>query len=115
MSNSTDTPSGESIVECQFQNGSISVYDTYLTIERAKGSNYENKRIEMNEIYDVTHTSGIITGHIQIHQHGVEPDAGGFFTHPVDENTLYFQRAKRSCAEQARDAIIERMAGDRAE
>lgn len=103
----------EPIVSCSLQNGILSVYETHVTIERKSRSNYDDKRIDMGDIYDVEFTPGIMTGHLQIKQRGIEPATGGVFTHPVDENTLYFPRLDRACARDARDAILERMGEDR--
>lgn len=108
-----DDSSAEPIVACSLQNGTLRVYETHVTIERKSRSNYDDKQIEMEEIYDIDYSPGIMSGHLQIKQRGVEPASGGLFTHPVDENTLYFPRMDRSCAAEARDAIIEQMGGNR--
>ncbi|MEF8842320.1 MAG: hypothetical protein V5A62_11950 [Haloarculaceae archaeon] len=100
----------EPLVSCTLQGGTLSVYADRVSIERSSASMFEDKRIGMDEIRGVELTRGILTGHIQIVQAGVEPDEAGFLSHPVDENTLYFPRMRRDCAERARDAILERAA-----
>ena len=98
----------EPLVSCTLQGGTLSVYADRVSIERSGASMFEDKRIPMAEIRGVDFTAGITTGHIQIRQTGVDPDEAGFLSHPVDENTLYFSRMRRGCAERARDAILER-------
>ena len=98
----------EPLVTCTLQGGTLSVHDDRVTIERSSASMFGDKRIPMEEIRGVEFTAGIATGHIQIRQAGVEPDEAGLLSHPVDENTLYFPRLRRGCAERARDAILER-------
>jgi hypothetical protein len=98
----------EPVVSCRFQGGTLSVHDDHVSIERSSASMFEDKRIGMDEIHGVEVVPGILTGHIQIRQAGVEPAEAGFLSHPVDENTLYFPRLRRGCAERARDAILER-------
>lgn len=101
---------GEStpVVSCELQGGTLSVYDGRIEIDRSSASMFEDKTIEMEQVRDVEYSGGILTGHIQIRQTGVEPDEAGRFSHPVDENTLYFPRSERKCAMRARDAILER-------
>jgi hypothetical protein len=99
---------GEPLVSCTLQGGTLSIYADRVSIERSGASMFEDKRIPMAEIRGVDFTAGITTGHIQIRQTGVDPDEAGFLWHPVDENTLYFSRMRRGCAERARDAILER-------
>lgn len=98
----------EPLVTCILQGGTLSVHDDRVSIERSSASMFDDKRIPMEEIRGVEFTAGITTGHIQIRQAGVEPDEAGLLSHPVDENTLYFSRLRRDCAERARDAILER-------
>lgn len=100
---------GTPVVSCDLQGGTLSVYDQRIDIDRSSASMFEDKTIEMDEVRDVEYSGGILTGHIQIHQTGVEPDEAGRFSHPVDENTLYFPRSERPCARRARDAILERV------
>ncbi len=106
-----DAQSDEPIVSCELQGGTLSVFSTEVVIDRSSASIHEDKSIPYNEILDVDYSPGLLTGHIQIEQHGLEPGTGGLFSHPVDENTLYFPRSKRSCVRQARDAILERATG----
>lgn len=98
----------EPLVPCRFQGGTLSVYADHVALERSSASLFEDKRIPMAEVRGVDLSPGILTGHVQIRQAGVEPGAAGFLSHPVDENTLYFPRLRRGCAERARDAILER-------
>lgn len=102
----------EPIVSCDLQGGTLSVYEDRVVIDRTKRSMFEDKTIPMDEVWDVEYSGGITTGHVQIRQDGLEPDEPGMFSHPVDENTLYFPRTKRSCVKRARDAILERAGGD---
>lgn len=99
----------EPVVSCRLQGGTLSVFDDHVSIERSSASMFEDREIDVAEIRGVELVPGILTGHIQIRRVGVEPGEGGPFSHPVDENTLYFPRLGRSCAERARDAILERM------
>ncbi|MFT4923229.1 MAG: hypothetical protein ACI8XM_002455 [Haloarculaceae archaeon] len=110
MTGATDETDGDAtpIVSCDLQGGTLAVYEDRVTIDRSSASMFEDKSIEMAEIHGVEYSGGILTGHIQVRQEGVEPGEPGWFSHPVDENTLYLPRSKRSCAERARDAILER-------
>ncbi|MFC6940393.1 DUF4429 domain-containing protein [Salinirubellus sp. GCM10025818] len=105
----------EPLVSCRMQGGTLSVHADHVSIERSSASMFEDKRIPMGEIRGVDLSPGILTGHIQIRQAGVEPGEAGFLSHPVDENTLYFPRLRRGCAERARDAVLDRAALDRAD
>jgi hypothetical protein len=96
------------VVSCDLQGGTLSVYETRVEIDRSSASMFEDKSIGVEEIRDVEYAGGILTGHIQVRQVGFDHDEAGRFSHPVDENTLYFPRSKRSCAVRARDAILER-------
>lgn len=98
----------EPLVSCRLQGGRLSVYPDRVAIERSSASMFEDKDIPMEEIRGVDLSPGILTGHIQIRQDGVEPGEAGFLSHPVDENTLYFPRLRRDCPERARDAILDR-------
>lgn len=102
----------EPLVSCTLQGGTLSIHADHVSIERSAASMFADKRIPMEEIRGVDLTAGIATGHVQIRQTGVEADEAGFLSHPVDENTLYFPRLRRGCAERARDAILERITGD---
>lgn len=113
MDDSTADAEGDPapVVSCDLQGGTLSVFEGRVDIDRSSASMFEDKSIDVAEIRGVEYTDGILTGHIQIRQDGVEPDEPGRFSHPVDENTLYFPRSKRSCARRARDAILERAGG----
>lgn len=105
---SGDATDEDPIVSCSLQGGTLSVFDDRIVVDRSSSSMHEDKTIPMASVRDVEYAGGITTGHIQIVQDGVEPASAGFLSHPVDENTLYFPRKKRSCAVRARDAILER-------
>ncbi len=105
MDDSTDDP----IVSCDLQGGTLSVYADRVDIDRTSNSMFEDKSIDMVEIRDVEYSSGVMTGHIQVRQDGVEPDEPGLISHPVDENTLYFPRTERPCARRVRDEILDRI------
>lgn len=104
-----DDPRGDvaadPVLTCSFQDGTLFVYDDHLFIARAGPSKFEDKAIPRNEIVDVEYSKGGAIGYLQIDQVGVENDAGGFMTAPVDENTLHFGRGGRDCAERARDEL----------
>lgn len=104
-SEDTDTP----VTSGTFQGGTLSVFEEHVDIERSSRSMFDDKRIEMDDIYAIEFSKGFVTGHLQIKQTGVDPDTGGFLSHPVDENTVYFPRNKRPDAEAVRDAILERI------
>lgn len=99
----------EPVVACDFQNGSLSVHDDGIVIDRSSNSMFDEKFVPMEEVRDVTYSGGFLSGHIQIEQDGVDPDEGGLLSHPVDENTLHFPRTKRPEAKEAHDAILERI------
>jgi len=101
-------PSGDPIVSCELQGGTLSVYEDHVFIDRSSASMYADKSIPLEEVVDVNYSGGIMSGHIQLVQTGVEADESGFLSKPVDENTLYFPRTGRQCASRARDAILER-------
>jgi len=96
------------LVTLRCQDGTLFVYEDHVHIERASFSKFEDKSIGMDEIRDVTYSGGIVIGHIQLEQIGVEPAGDGWFSSPVDENTLHFGWGQRDTASQARDAILER-------
>lgn len=102
----------EPIASGVFQGGTLSVFEEYVSIERSSRSMFEDKHIEMTEIYGVEYTDGFVTGHLQIKQTEMDLDSAGLLSHPVDENTLYFPRNKRTEARRVRDAIIERASGE---
>ena len=105
----------EPVFSCKLQGGRLSVHEDHVSIERSSASMFDDKRIPMTEIRGVELSPGLLTGHIQILQSGVEADEGGLFSHPVDENTMYFPRLGRGRAERARDAILERAGDGRAD
>jgi hypothetical protein len=105
----TDHP--DAVLVCEFQDGTLAVYEDEVRITRVPRSKFEAKTIPAAEITGVTYESGITVGYIQIEQAGVELDTGGLLSDPVDENTLHFQRNGRDCATEARDAILERASG----
>jgi hypothetical protein len=106
-----DGPETTPVVSCDLQGGTLSVHEDRVEIDRSSASMFEDKSIDTGEIRGVEYTGGILTGHIQIRQAGFESDESGRFSHPVDENTLYVPRSRRSCARRARDAILERAGG----
>lgn len=96
----------EPVLFCEFQDGTLFVYDDHVFIERAGPSKFEDKAIPRDKITDVTYEKRIAIGYLQFEQAGFENAAGGFLTTPVDENTLHFGRRDRDCAERARDEIL---------
>lgn len=96
------------LVSCDMQGGTLAVHDDRVVIDRSSASMFEDKTIPLAEVDDVGYSAGILTGHIQVRQTGVDADDAGLFGHPVDENTLYFGRSGRDCARRLRDAILER-------
>lgn len=117
-----DTPDGDEdaayhqeadpIVTCEFQDGTLYVFDDQLFIERTERSKFSEKWIALEQVTDVRYASRLVVGYIQIAQQGFENSEGGRLSAPVDENTLHFGHGKRACAKRARDAILERIAGD---
>lgn len=98
----------DAVVVCEFQDGTLAVYEDEVVIDRVPRSKFVGKTIPIDEITGVTYESGITVGYIQIEQAAVGLDSGGMFSDPIDENTLHFQRSGRDCATEARDAILER-------
>jgi hypothetical protein len=109
-----EDPDDESLVSCNCQDGTISVHEDRVLIERTSRSKYDDKQISMDEIVGVEYSTGFVIGYIQVEQAGVESSDGGVISSPVDENTLHFGYGVRDCASEARDAILERAAGDAA-
>lgn len=108
----TDAAShADAAVVCSFQDGTLAVYEDAAVIERASRSTFADKTIPLDEVVGVDYAEGITIGYLQIEQAGVEPDAGGLLSDPVNENTLHFGRGDRDCARDARDAILERVRG----
>lgn len=106
-----EVPDTEPVVSCTFQGGTVSVFEDCVVIDRSSASMFDDKRIPFDEVDGIEYERGLMTGHVQILQVGVEPADAGFLSHPVDENTLYVPRGKRDCARRLRDAIIERAKG----
>ncbi|MEF8899924.1 MAG: hypothetical protein V5A25_01685 [Halovenus sp.] len=107
---STPDAEDDPTVTCEFQDGTLKMFDERVVIERTSRSRFEDKEIHLTEVHGVTYTKRLIISYIQIEQAGVENDTGSRLSTPVDENTLHFGRGKRSCAERARDAIRDRLA-----
>jgi len=99
----------EPIVSCELKGGTLSIHEDGVMIERSSNSMFEDKFIPTADIWDVEYSGGFLAGHIQIKQDGVDPDDGGLFSHPVDENTLHFPRTKRPDVKDVHDAILERI------
>lgn len=91
---------------CEFQDGTLYVYDDHVYIKRAGPSSFEDKTIPREEITDVTYAKGVAIGYLQLEQAGFVNDTAGFLTSPVDANTLHFGRRDRDCAEAARDELL---------
>jgi hypothetical protein len=108
---SGSTRHADAVVVCEFQDGSMAVYDDEVVIERVSRSRFVDKTIPLDDITGVDYSGGITIGYIQIEQSGVPVDAGGLFSDPVNENTLHFGRGDRECAREIRDAILERARG----
>jgi hypothetical protein len=109
MADEADHTTEDPIASCELQNGTLSVHEDGVVIERSSNSMFEDKFVPIGEVRDIEYSGGLLSGHIQIKQEGVEPDECGLFSHPIDENTLFFPRTKRSEAKRARDAIRERI------
>ncbi|MFB6227941.1 MAG: hypothetical protein ABEH88_05055 [Halobacteriales archaeon] len=101
----------DAVAACEFQDGSVAVYDQEVVIERVSRSKFVDKTIPAEEISGIDYSEGITIGYVQIEQSGIEVDAGGLFSDPVNENTLHFGRGDRECARELRDAILERARG----
>lgn len=108
LSSETDA---DPVVTCTLQGGELSVHEDRIVIERSGASIHEDKTIPLAEVRDVNFSPGLLSGHLQIVQAGLEPAEGGLLSKPVDENTLYVPRGERPCARRARDAILERAGG----
>jgi hypothetical protein len=105
------TDHSDAAVVCEFQDGTLAVYDDYVAITRVKRSNFDDREIPLEEITGVAYDSGITIGYIQIEQVNVPVESGGLLSDPVNPNTLHFDRGGRECAKKARDAILERARG----
>lgn len=95
----------EPVLVCAFQDGTLFVYDDHVYIARAGPSKHEDRAIARSEITDVTYSKGSIS-YLQIEQVDFESDDGGWFSSPVDANTLHFGRGGRDCAERAREELL---------
>lgn len=98
------------LVACEFQDGTLYVYEDQLFIERTARSKFDDKWIALDQVTEVRYASRFIIGYIQITQLDFENSEGGRLSSPVGENTLHFGHGKRSCAQRARDEILERLA-----
>jgi len=110
--NRGNTPDGDAIHFCEFQDGTIAVHEDRIRIGRSDRSKFEDKWIALNQVLEVTYERRLVISYIQIEQEGFENDEGGRLSTPVDANTLHFGRGKRECAREARDTILERMAAE---
>lgn len=108
-SDSTDPPEDTPLISCEFQDGTLAVYEDYLQITRPARSQFSDKQIDLTEVRDVTYAKRFIISYIQIDQVDFASSEKGFLTTPVDENTLHFGHGKRECATKARDAILEQL------
>lgn len=99
----------EPVVACTFQDGTLRVYRDRVVIERARRSKFDDRRIDLRDVEDVTYRKRLVISYIQIEQRGVETDDASLLSTPVDENTLHFGRGKRDCAKRARDEILSRI------
>lgn len=103
---------GEPVVSCQFQDGTLLVHRNAVTIERARRSKFDDKRIDLRDVEGVTYQKRLVISYLQINQRGFETDEASLLSTPVDENTLHFGRGKRDCAKRARHEILSRLAGE---
>ena len=101
----------DAVVVCEFQDGTLAVYDDYVAIMRVDRSNFNDREIPVEEITGVDYDGGITIGYIQIEQVDIPVESGGLLSDPVNPNTLHFDRGGRECAKKARDAILERARG----
>jgi len=100
-----DAPESEPLVSCGFQDGTLSVHENRIRIERPGRSKFSGKEIPPGDIRGVTYEGRLVISYLQIEQDGVENAEAGLLSTPVDGNTLHFGRGKRDCAKRARDAI----------
>jgi hypothetical protein len=101
----------EAVVVCEFQDGTLAVYDDRVVIERTARSRFDDRTVPVDEISGVDFAGGITIGYIQLELVGVIPDSGGLLSDPVNEHTLHFGWGDKDCAKRARDAILERARG----
>ena len=96
---------------CEFQDGTLAVYDDYVAITRVDRSSFDNREISIEEVTGVGYDGGVTIGYIQIEQVRIPVGSGGLLSDPVNPNTLHFDRGGRECAKEARDEILERAKG----
>ncbi|MFD1684815.1 hypothetical protein [Halobellus litoreus] len=96
----------EATLICEFQDGTLIVYDDRVYIERVERSRFDDKTIPADEILGVDLSKGLTIGYLQIEQTGVPVDSGGLLSDPVNANTLHFGRGGRDCASDARTEIL---------
>jgi hypothetical protein len=101
----------EAVVVCEFQDGTLAVYEDRVVVERPARSRFDDRTIPFNEISGVDFDGGITIGYIQLELVGVTPDTGGLLSDPVNERTLHFGWGDKECARRAQDAIVERARG----
>jgi hypothetical protein len=101
----------DAVVVCRFQDGTLVVYDERVVVERPGRSRFEDVTIPLTEVVGVDYDEGLTIGYLQVERTGVDPDAGGLLSDPVNERTVHFGRGDRSCARRARDAVLERARG----
>lgn len=104
-------PHPDAIVVCEFQDGTLVVYDDRVEIERVARSRFDDRTIPADEITGVDLSTGITIGYLQIEQAGVPVDAGGLLSDPVNRNTVHFSRGGRDCAKRAREEILAHARG----
>ncbi|WP_049900583.1 hypothetical protein [Halococcus agarilyticus] len=96
----------DAAVVCKFQDGTLTVYEDRVVIERVGRSTFDDETIPAAEIQGIDYSEGITIGYLQVEQTGVEIDVGGLLSDPVNENTVHFDRGNRECARTARDEIL---------
>lgn len=101
-----DRIEGDTVVSCEFQDGTLVVSEEEIYIERRSRSKFTHKRIPLGQIRDVTYAERLFISYIQIEQDGFDHSEASLLSTPVDENTLHFGRGKRECARRATDAIL---------
>ena len=99
----------DAVVVCEFQDGTLAVYEDRVVIERVDRSRFDDRTIPVTEIRGIDYAEGITIGYFQLELSGIEPDAGGLFSDPVNENTLHFGRRDRACASTAREELLARI------
>lgn len=85
-SDTTDEP----LVSRRMQGGALSIHANHVSLERSSASTFEDNRIPVGEIRGVGLTPGILTGHVQVRQAGVEPVAVGFLSSRRREHALLY-------------------------